>query len=95
MNAAHMTKLWEGDFEQKLAHTKPRQAHLAGSGPVGKHCQDCQHWSEPSERKRPRKARCSRYQELTKRKGPAVPGLAMSCRGTVKAIWLESSIGCR
>jgi hypothetical protein len=56
------------------------QADAAGRGPFGRVCGHCQYWgSGPTEASR-EQARCARFQNLTGRQGPLVPGAAVACK---------------
>jgi hypothetical protein len=50
--------------------TFPGMAHWASSGPTGKTCGVCVHWSGP----------CAKFRVLTNEQGPKVPMSAAACK---------------
>jgi hypothetical protein len=79
-------------FESKRNNTHPGMAHFAASGPAGKSCRECEHWTGCGLEKghyakngkhggvlKPRA--CAKYRELMGGEiGPAIPYTAMSCK---------------
>jgi hypothetical protein len=62
---------------QQIRQTFAGMAHWAGTGPRGKHCNECQFWDHPRTKQR---YACHRFFELTGRHGPRVPAGAVACR---------------
>lgn len=80
-------KLTSDGMSAKIDGTYLGMAHFAGTGPSHKTCRECKSWGlEGRHRYRTPPypvlldARCSKFTELTKKAGPAVPCDAMACR---------------
>ena len=60
-----------------LVKTVVGMAHFAGSGPEGRRCLECIHWTIFGRRKTPG---CQKYWRMTGDAGKAVPGSTPACR---------------
>jgi hypothetical protein len=74
-------------YQAKFSVTKPGQAHLATTGPDGKTCRECEHFSNEGHYSKSGKhggslkpGHCAKYTEFMRIKGPAVPHWAAACR---------------
>jgi hypothetical protein len=77
----------------RLSDTHAGQAHIAGTGPVGKTCRECSHWRRPPDVPRHEYYRkrifegatlkphaCGKTASLTGRAGDRVPHDARACK---------------
>jgi len=77
------------ELQRQIGKTHCGQAHLAGTGPFGKTCAECAHYgcfrkvidhhSGAIIRTVAVKA-CAKFQQLTGKIGPVIPGYAEACR---------------
>jgi len=75
------------EYERKFKHTHPGMAHLAGTGPAGKTCRECEHFLSDGHYAKSGKhggalkpGQCCMYTSLMRAKGPNVPHYALACR---------------
>lgn len=88
--------------------TRPGQAHFGGSGPAGKCCFECQHWTPqkgssgiiPSPKRdgdgRLESRRCKKFRLLTMgRESHAVPPESLACKFFFQALRIWPVVGGR
>ena len=70
--------LFEAAADKLARQSHAGQAHFGGTGPEGAKCRGCA--SHESNKDNIRAARCSKYTELTGKKGEYVPEYASACK---------------
>jgi len=82
-------KLTSAPADAMARATHPGQAHFAGTGPRGKTCRECTMWAHVKDDYRAKGGKyrglikpaiCSKYKQLMREEGPAIPEDAMSCK---------------
>lgn len=88
----HLTKMFDDSFEEAFKKTPPGMAHLAGTGPTGRRCCQCErfyydkgkpeYWAVSNKlaANTLKPARCGKYREMTKQKGAKFPAHTPACK---------------
>lgn len=81
-----LTKGHSPELTHQMSLTRPGMAHLAGSGPAGETCAECERWGywhevrHAGHAKNVWRAACAKYRELTGKIGDRVPGGSAACK---------------
>lgn len=83
------TQMFDPVSEAGMKTTPPGMAHWSGTGPDGKTCRECAHYTNEGRYTATSKGhatgqlkpgRCLKYQSLTKRKGAKFPFIKLACK---------------
>ena len=82
-----LTRMFDETTETGFCKTPEGMAHWAGTGPSGKVCRQCLHYSSPGRYSQGGKfpgylkpGRCVEYGAMMRKKGPAFPVRTPSCK---------------
>lgn len=70
-----LTRIFDDQFEAKMAETARGMPDFAGTGPTGAYCRECRNFTA-GEKKFP----CGKFRQLMKIKGSAIPGYCRARR---------------
>ena len=82
-----LTEMFDKESERGFARTPEGMAHWAGSGPKGKSCRECKHYTNEGRYSQNGKfpgylkpGRCRKYATFMRRRGPKFPVRTASCK---------------